>query len=92
MLALDHFLWFENVGRFENPPNLFYTLDVKRIRRVQIPERFITRQETGAKAMPTSVAPGEYSDADVEELETMVGQAFDEEFYLIDFEEAQVAP
>ena len=81
-LALDHYLWTEFLDQYPNPPNLFYTLRVDRIHRIPIPESAIARGESGGKAMPTRVSPKEFPA--VEELETMEGQTFDEEFYLID--------
>lgn len=88
-LALDHYLWAEFLDQYSNPPNLFYTLRVDRIRRIPIPESEIARGERGGKAMPTRVSPEEFRA--VEELETMEGQTFDEEFYLIDLTSEGVA-
>jgi hypothetical protein len=84
-LALDHYMWVEFLDRYADLPDLFYNLEVRRIRRVRIPERLI-RRYAGGKTMPTTAAPGEYSEQDVQELETMAGQEFDEEFYIIDFD------
>lgn len=89
-LALDHYAWFENVGSFINPPDLYFDVSVVRIRKVRIPERFVDRY-AGGKYLPTTVEPGDYTDDDVEELTTMRGQAFDEEFYLVDFETGAMA-
>jgi hypothetical protein len=83
-LLLDHYLWVEFPRDYEDPPNLFYNLAVERIRKVTIPERFITRHASG-KAYPTRLAPGDYAPPDVEDVETMEGQRFDEEFYILDF-------
>lgn len=85
LLAVDHYAWFEGVSSFVDPPDLFFRGTIVRIRQVRIPERFIRRDARG-KTMPTSVGPGEYTIDDVEELVTMKGQAFDEEFYLLDVE------
>jgi hypothetical protein len=84
-LALDHYAWFEQVRSFTNPPNLFFETKIARIRKVQIPERFIQRHPRG-KTMPTTVGPAEYTGEDVKELSTMKGQNFDEEFYLLDLD------
>lgn len=84
-LLLDHYIWVEFLDEYADPPNLFYNLRVSRIRKVQTPEQFITRHDKG-NAMPTRLAPNDYSEADVEELETMDGQSFSEEFYIIDFD------
>jgi hypothetical protein len=86
-LALDHYLWVEFLDQYANPPDIFYTLRVSRIRKIRIPERFVQRHD-GGKALPTSVKPGEYLPEDVTELDTMAGQDFDEEFYIIEFDSA----
>lgn len=83
MLLLDHYLWVEFLDQYKDPPDLFYQLLVERIRRVRIPYPFIALHEHG-KAMPTSLAPIDYGPEYVVEIETMEGQAFDEEFYLLD--------
>ena len=44
-LLLDHYSWVECLADYDNPPNLFYNLEVKRILRVNVPEKFITRHE-----------------------------------------------
>jgi hypothetical protein len=89
-LALDHYAWFENVSSFVDPPDLFFESIVLRIRKVRIPERFVHRQAQG-KSYPTWVAPGEYSNADVEDLVTMKGQSFDEAFCLLDLDVPAIA-
>jgi hypothetical protein len=89
-LALDHYAWFEGVRSFANPPNLFFETLVVRIRKFRIPERFIHRHAEG-KAMPTTVAAEDCSADDIEDLDTMNGQAFDEEFYLLDFDVPAIA-
>jgi hypothetical protein len=84
-LQLDHYLWVEFLGRYADPPDLFYNLRVQRIRKVGIPERFVSRHATGM-SYPTTVDPLEFEA--VEELETMEGQDFGLEFYIIDFDDA----
>ncbi len=84
-LLLDHYAWVENLDSYPDPPDLFYNLRVVRIRRVKVPERFIARHDRG-KSLPTRVGPVDFED--VGELPTMVGQAFDEEFYVVDFDSA----
>ncbi|MCP9495957.1 MAG: hypothetical protein MSG64_16030 [Pyrinomonadaceae bacterium MAG19_C2-C3] len=84
-LLLDHFYWVEFLSEYENPPNLFYNLEVNRIKKIRTPERFVERQEQG-KSFPTRLVPEDYSDSDVEELDTMEEQSFDEEFYIIEFD------
>lgn len=83
-LLLDYYMWSETLHKRTNPPHIFYTLVVSRIRKIQIPERFISRQGE-IKAYPTRVSPDKFGD--VTDLETMEGQRFDEEFYLVDFKE-----
>ena len=84
-LLLDHYYWVEFLESYELPPNLFYNLKVSRILRVEIPESFVARHEKG-KSLPTRLLPQDYSASQVEELDTMQGQSFDEEFYLIVFD------
>ena len=83
VLLLDHYLWVEYLDRYHNPPDLFYQLLVERIRRIQIPESLISRYPKG-KALPASLNPIAYDANTVTEIETMEGQEFDEEFYLLD--------
>jgi hypothetical protein len=85
-LLLDHYLWVEFLDRYTNPPDLFYQLVVERIRRVQIPESFVVRNQNG-KTLPASLAATAYGEEHIVEIETMEGQAFDEEFYLLDLTE-----
>jgi hypothetical protein len=88
-LLLDHYSWVEYLSERENPPDLFYKLKVKRILKVNIPEKFIARHETG-KSLPTRLIPEDYSVSDVEEINTMQGQPFDEEFYIIDLDSSEL--
>jgi hypothetical protein len=82
-LLLDHYIWVEFLDRYTDPPDLFYQLLVERIHRVQIPESFVTRHQHG-KALPASLTPIDYNGEQIVEVETMEGQAFDEEFYLLE--------
>jgi hypothetical protein len=82
-LALDHYIWVENLEKYEDRPDLFYKLRVERIRRASIPERFIARQARG-KSYPSTIPLAECSPDQVTEIETMRGQRFDEVFYLLD--------
>ena len=84
-LLLDHFLWAESLGHLVDPPELFYNLRVVRIRRVAIPEKFVSRSNPGL-AYPTRVGPAHFEG--VTELETMEGQEFGAEFYVLDFDES----
>ena len=84
-LLLDHYYWVEFLESYEDPPNLFYNLKVSRILRVKIPERFVARHDKG-KSLPTRLVPEDYSASLVVELNTMQGQSFDEEFYVIEFD------
>ncbi len=84
-LLLDYYVWTEFLPRRTNPPDIFYALEVTRIRKVMIPARFI-QSDGGAKAYPTRVSPADIEE--ITELETMDGQPFDTEFYLVDFKES----
>ena len=84
-LLLDHYIWVEYLHTYPDPPDLFYNLRVTRIRKVTVPERFIARHE-GGKALPSRVGPADFEK--VEDLATMEGQPFDEEFFVIDFDGA----
>ena len=88
-LLLDHYAWVEFLGRYADPPDLFYNLRVTRIRRVTIPERFVSRGG-GGKSYPTHVGPTEFGKS--EDLETMEGQDFEEEFYVLDFNSKGLEP
>ena len=88
-LLLDHYSWVEYLSDRENPPDLFYQLEVKRILKVNTPEKFVARHETG-KSFPTRLVPENYSASDVEEINAMHGQPFDEEFYIIDFDNSEL--
>ncbi len=81
-LLIDCFTWTEYINKRSNPPDIFFSFEVARIRMVEIPERFIYRHEKG-KSHPTRVSPADFGD--ITELETMDGQKGDEEFYLVDF-------
>jgi hypothetical protein len=86
-LMLDHYLWVEFLADYADPPELFYNLRVARIRKVGIPERFVRRHARGI-SFPTTVSPTDFNT--VEELETMEGQDFTLEFYIIDFDDARL--
>jgi hypothetical protein len=88
-LLLDHYAWVESLGQREDPPNLFYHFEVTQIRKVNIPDRFVSRHDKG-KSLPTRLAPDDYSPSDVESVVTMQGQPFDEEFYIIDLDDSSV--
>ncbi len=82
-LLLDHYIWVEYLRTYPDPPDLFYSLRVTRIRKVTVPERFVARHQHG-KALPTRVGPADFEG--MEGLATMEGQPFDEEFFVIDFD------
>lgn len=84
-LLLDYYIWVEFLANYEDPPNLFYNLHVTRIRKIRIPERFVVRQDKGTSC-PVRLSPKDYSDVDIEDMSTMEGQSFDQEFYLVDFD------
>jgi hypothetical protein len=83
-LTLDHYLWVEFLERYDDAPDLFYNLQVTRIRKVGIPERLVRRLGTSI-SYPTIVAPNDFGT--VEELDTMEGQDFTQEFYVLDFDD-----
>ncbi len=84
-LLLDHYIWVEFLDTYADPPNLFYNLKVTRIRKIRIPDQLVVRSGTSI-SYPCRLAPKEYSESDIEELSTMQGQNFNEEFYLVDFD------
>jgi hypothetical protein len=84
-ILLDYYIWVEFPQSYANPPNLFYNLKVNKIVKATIPERFIVRHKTGW-SMPTRVKLNELEVECLTELETMEGQAFELEFYAIDFD------
>ena len=88
-LLLDHYIWVERLSTYRNPPNLFYPLQVSRIRAVKIPEKFISRHEKGA-AGPASLPSEKYSEADIREIEAMESHAGDWRFYLVDFDDSNM--
>lgn len=88
-LLLDYYIWVEFPEDYPDPPDLFYNLQVVRITKVRIPERFVTRHARG-KSYPLRVSPAELRSGDYEELETMEGEALDEAFWMVDFESARV--
>lgn len=87
-LCLDYYIWVEFPDHYPDQPDLFYNLQVARITKVRIPERFVHRQEKG-KSFPSRLVPTNLKPSDYEQLETMEGQRFDEEFYVIDFESVE---
>jgi hypothetical protein len=89
-LMFDHYLWVEFLDHYRDPPDLFVRLVVQRIRRVQVPERFVTRHELG-KSFPASLSPTEYGPEEVTEIETMEGQSFEEALCLIDLTQEGVS-
>ena len=82
-LVLDHYIWVENLDEYKDAPDLFYQLRVAHLHAIRTPERFINRHAKG-KSLPCSLPPDSYGPEDMTELESMEGQPFDEEFYLID--------
>jgi hypothetical protein len=82
-LLLDHHMWVEFLHTYAAPPDLFLNLRVSRIRKVEIPERFVSRSDR-SKSLPTRVGPKDFGA--VVDLDTMEGQPFDEEFYLLDLD------
>lgn len=81
-LLVDHFSWTESAGRRRGAPDIFQFLRISRIRQVRVPESRISRSAHG-NSFPTRVPPNEFGG--VVELDSMVNQPFDEEFYVVDF-------
>lgn len=71
LLALDHYQWVEFLERHPDPPDLFYPVEVMRVRQVRMPERFIARSERTVSA-PTALRPGDYGAEDVYEADAVV--------------------
>ncbi len=84
-LALDHYLWVENLDRYSDPPDLFYAVRIARVRRVHIPEQFIHRSGTSL-SHPTAVAPDKYSMDDVRDVPCVSDDADGPSFSLLDLE------
>ncbi len=88
-LLLDYYIWKEQFAGLPGAPNLFYPLQVTRIRRVRIPERFISRHARG-KSLPTRVSPANFGT--ISDIDSMEGQALDEKFCLVDFRQVDSIP
>ena len=82
-LVIDYYGWVEFLHARKDPPNIFYNLRVNRIRAVEVPDRFVARGND-VVSWPATVSPVEFGS--IVELETMEGQPFTREFYIIDFE------
>jgi len=85
-LLLDYGLWISRISARGGVPDLFHNLTVKRITKVAIPAAHIS-QNGRSKAFPPYLAPGQYTAADTSEIETMAGQAFYTEFYILEFDD-----
>ena len=81
-LLIDYYAWVENLRNYENHPDLFYNFKVDKIRKVQIPEKFISRNDK-AMAYPSSLSPKDYSENDILEIEDMDGDNSNTSFYLL---------
>ena len=82
-LLIDYYAWVENLSNYENPPDLFYNFSVDKIRKVRIPEKFISRNGE-AMSYPSSLSPSDYSANDIVEIEDMRGDKGNTSFYLLD--------
>ena len=85
-LLLDYYVWVEFLQDYSDPPDLFYTPKVERIRKVTLPASFISRSEKTV-SFPTRLRRDRYTEADVQDLQTMEGQDFIAEFYPIDLDD-----
>jgi len=84
-LSLDHYQWQENWRTFPDAPDLFYAMQVERIRRVTVPSRFVHRDERSSSS-PTWVPPSEYATEDISDVQSMLGEPQVERFYILDLE------
>ncbi|HEX6049452.1 MAG TPA: hypothetical protein VFZ21_09290 [Gemmatimonadaceae bacterium] len=84
-LALDHYLWVEFLHQWADPPDLFYGCRVARIRRVPIPERFVSRTERSL-VHPTTVAASEYASEAPMELRAVTEELPGPAFFLLDLD------
>jgi hypothetical protein len=84
-LSLDHYAWVENLEKYQDPPDLFYTLKITEIKQVKIPENFITRDEDGVSC-PTWLSSEKYTDDDMKSIENMFENHDDYVFYILDFD------
>ena len=82
-LLIDYYIWAEYLCNYKNAPDLFYDFKVDKIRKVNIPEKFIHRHNSGFSA-PTSLSPNDYGADDIEEIEDMNDQKNDTSFFLLD--------
>jgi hypothetical protein len=82
-LLIDYYAWVENLRNYENPPDLFYNFKVAKIRKVQIPEKFIYRNDK-AMSYPSSLSPNDCTENDILEIEDMDGDNGNTSFYLLD--------
>jgi hypothetical protein len=83
-LLLDHYLWVEFLDRYPDPPDLFFSLRVTRIRKVSIPDRFVRR---GSRSISSPARVGPNNFGHVKEVESMDGANAFQEFYLVDFDD-----
>jgi hypothetical protein len=74
-LVLDHYSWVEYLHRYDDPPELFYTLRVEGIKKVKLPERFIGRSG-GAISYPARVKPPDYAPNSVSEVDAIEDEQF----------------
>ncbi len=84
-LLLDYYVWGENCWRLASPPDLYYSLDVTRIRQVQVPDDFV-KWMPGAKSLSPRLAPAHYGA--LSDLETMEGHEAAAAFCIVDFSES----
>jgi hypothetical protein len=88
-LVLDHYIWVEYLAEYKDPPDLFYRLKVSRIRRVRIPDSLIHRTAKGQSG-PTSLRADDYSDSDVQDVQSMDGPDDGWSFDLVTFDDSDV--
>jgi hypothetical protein len=88
-LLLDYYIWTEFLDSRPNPPNLFYKFKVVKILRIQMPEKFINRNDKGWAA-PSRVPFSEIPADHIVEIDDMINGDFETEFYIIELESEDI--
>ena len=88
-LVLDYYGWVEFLPEYTDPPDLFYKLRVERIRRLQMPEKFINRSRASV-SYPSRLAPQDYESVDLTEVDLIEDESF--VCFIVDFSDSNVPP
>ncbi len=90
-LVIDYYIWVEFINDYENPPNLFFTMRVERLREVKI--RTLPPMVLWRKASMSSRLCGErYQDSDVQDVTSMEQRGSEFRFYLVDLDDQSLPP